>query len=129
MSVLGYFVSLLIKRLLPSVMEAKDNSDDHQRKHHSCPFSQRWNLSNHGYYALKTHVGSRQEFTASFHELRHSYASHLIQKGVHLKAIATLLGHSDTRITERHYSNLDSQTLRDAVNQLPPFSFGLVDES
>lgn len=66
---------------------------------------------------------------ASFHELRHSYASHLIQKGVHLKAIATLLGHADTRITERHYSHLDSQTLRDAVNQLPTFNIDSVDGS
>lgn len=43
---------------------------------------------------------------ASFHVLRHSYASRLARSGTSLQIIAKLLGHADTRITERHYAHL-----------------------
>jgi integrase len=57
----------------------------------------------------------------SFHELRHTYASHLAQAGVPLLTISRLLGHSDTRITARHYAHLADKTLADAVTNLPSF--------
>ena len=57
-----------------------------------------------------------------FHELRHTYASLLAQAGVDLLTISKLLGHSDTRITARHYAHLTDKTLADAVNvHLPSF--------
>jgi integrase len=43
---------------------------------------------------------------ATFHILRHTYASALARKGVPLQVIAAQLGHADTRITERHYAHL-----------------------
>jgi len=43
---------------------------------------------------------------ASFHILRHTYATHLLQAGAPLPVIAANLGHSDTRMTERHYAHL-----------------------
>ncbi len=42
----------------------------------------------------------------SFHILRHTYASRLAMRGVALNVIAAQLGHSDTRMTERHYAHL-----------------------
>ena len=57
----------------------------------------------------------------AFHELRHTYASHLAQAGVPLLTISRLLGHSDTRITARHYAHLADKTLADAVTNLPSF--------
>lgn len=54
-----------------------------------------------------------------FHELRHTYASMLAQKGIDLLTISKLLGHADTRITSRHYAHLCDTTLRDAVAKLP----------
>lgn len=38
------------------------------------------------------------------HRFRHSFACALLQKGVQVDDVATLLGHSDPRITLRHYS-------------------------
>ena len=57
----------------------------------------------------------------TFHELRHTYASTLINEGVELPVISKLLGHADTRITMRHYAHLADATLRAAVAKLPKF--------
>jgi integrase len=43
---------------------------------------------------------------ASFHLLRHSHASHLAMRGVPLGVIAEQLGHSSTRMTQKHYAHL-----------------------
>jgi integrase len=58
----------------------------------------------------------------SFHELRHTYASHLAQAGVDLLTISKLLGHADTRITSKHYAHLLDKTLAAAVTKLPSFA-------
>ena len=42
----------------------------------------------------------------SFHVLRHTYGSWLAMRGVALQVIAEVLGHSDTRITQKHYAHL-----------------------
>jgi integrase len=57
----------------------------------------------------------------TFHELRHTYASTLINESVELPVISKLLGHADTRITMRHYAHLADKTLRAAVTKLPEF--------
>jgi integrase len=56
----------------------------------------------------------------SFHELRHTYASRLAMRGVPMAVIAAQLGHSDTRMTERHYAHLSPSYIADTVRQ----SFG-----
>lgn len=43
---------------------------------------------------------------ATFHILRHSYASALAMRGVPMGVIAAQLGHADTRMTEKHYAHL-----------------------
>ena len=65
--------------------------------------------------------------TLAFHELRHTYASHLAQAGVDLLTISKLLGHADTRITGKHYAHLADKTLAAAVIKLP--SFGRIDRA
>jgi integrase len=42
----------------------------------------------------------------NFHGLRHTYASRLAMGGVPLAVIAAQLGHSDTRMVEKHYGHL-----------------------
>lgn len=54
---------------------------------------------------------------ASFHELRHTYASRLAMRGVPMGVIAAQLGHSDTRMTERHYAHLGPTYVADTVRQ------------
>lgn len=55
----------------------------------------------------------------TFHELRHTYASTLAQRGVDLLTISKLLGHADMRMTARHYAHLCDATLKAAVDKLP----------
>jgi integrase len=61
------------------------------------------------------------EPAVTFHELRHTYASTLAQRGVDLLTLSKLLGHADTRVTSRHYAHLCDDTLRAAVAKLPDF--------
>lgn len=49
------------------------------------------------------------------HDLRHSAASNLVNSGQSLYVVAKVLGHAQTRTTER-YAHLDSGVLLDAVN-------------
>lgn len=59
-------------------------------------------------------AGLRQ---VTWHVLRHSFASHLVMRGVPLKAVAELMGHSTTYVTER-YSHLSPDVPRTAVEAL-----------
>jgi site-specific recombinase XerD len=51
------------------------------------------------------------------HDLRHSFASHLVMKGVDLRTVAQLLGHRDLRVTMR-YTHLAPDHLRAAIGTL-----------
>ena len=50
-----------------------------------------------------------------FHILRHTYGSRLAMAGVPLAVIAEALGHSDERITRKHYAHLSPSYVRDAI--------------
>ena len=49
------------------------------------------------------------------HDLRHTYASHLVSSGVSPSAVGKLLGHTQAATTQR-YTHLADQVLRDATN-------------
>lgn len=56
----------------------------------------------------------------SFHILRHCYGAALAAKGVPLQVIAAALGHSDTRMTERHYAHIAPSHVRDQIQKHLP---------
>jgi integrase len=60
--------------------------------------------------------------------LRHTYATHLLQAGAPLPVIAANLGHSDTRMTERHYAHLVPSHIAEVIRATMP-KLGLVEPS
>lgn len=54
---------------------------------------------------------------ATFHTLRHTTASHLMQRGVNLREVQEILGHSSITMTTK-YAHLSSSHLRSAIERL-----------
>ncbi len=52
-------------------------------------------------------------------DLRRTFASWLVQSGVPLLTVASLMGHSSTRMVEKVYGKLSQQNIDDAVAALP----------
>jgi len=52
-----------------------------------------------------------------FHDLRHTFATWLAQRGVDIYKISKLLGHRDIRRTQR-YSHHSPESLRDGIQAL-----------
>jgi integrase len=65
---------------------------------------------------------------ASFHVLRHTYASQLVMAGAPLQVVAANLGHADTRMTEKHYAHLAPSYVADVIRATMP-RLGLVEPS
>jgi integrase len=63
-----------------------------------------------------------------FHQLRHTWASLSAMNGIPLFVIAKALGHSDTRMVEKHYGHLAASYIRDQIVEKAP-TFGLVEPS
>lgn len=63
----------------------------------------------------------------SFHSLRHSCASLLIQSGVDLYTVKEILGHGSIALTER-YSHLADQALKEASQKMPDLTNELKSE-
>ncbi|CDK97854.1 Integrase family protein [Magnetospirillum gryphiswaldense MSR-1 v2] len=53
----------------------------------------------------------------SFHTLRHTHASHLAMRGAPLPVIAAQLGHSDTRMVEKHYAHLAPNYIAETIRK------------
>lgn len=63
-----------------------------------------------------------------FHELRHTYASHLVNRGVPLAYVAAQLGHSSTRMVEKHYGHLAPSALAESIRKNVP-TLGITEAS
>jgi integrase len=61
----------------------------------------------------------------NFHGLRHTWASHAVMAGMPLTVVARNLGHTDTKMVEKHYGHLAPSYVVDQVRKHAP-RFGSV---
>jgi len=52
-----------------------------------------------------------------FHDLRHTFGSHLVMQGVDLKTVQQVMGHKDIKMTMR-YSHLSPEYVQEAIGRL-----------
>jgi site-specific recombinase XerD len=54
----------------------------------------------------------------TFHSLRHSTATTLLEEGVPMRVVSELLGHANTRLTEDLYSHVTARLTKEASDAL-----------
>ena len=72
----------------------------------------------------ETCIRATIEPPANFHVLRHTYASLTIMNGAPLMVVARNLGHTDTRMVEKHYGHLAPSYVAEQIRAAAP-RFGI----
>jgi site-specific recombinase XerD len=67
------------------------------------------------FYQCATRAGIQKD--ASFHSLRHSFATHLLENGVDVRYVQELLGHANIRTTQI-YTHVTNPKLRNIKSPL-----------
>jgi integrase len=83
-----------------------------------------WSISQQQGPMLKACEHAQIVPVISFHILRHSHGSLLAMRGVPMGVIAKQLGHSNTKVTEKHYAHLAPNYVADMIRAgAPRFGF------
>lgn len=85
-----------------------------------------WKASEQGRVMDDASEHARLKPRITFHGLRHTWASLSVMAGVPLLVVAKNLGHTDTRMVEKHYGHLAPSYIADAIRAGAP-RFGKVD--
>ena len=75
----------------------------------------RWGKSHQARRLAEANRRAKIEPPINFHGLRHTWASLRIMRGLPLMVAAQVLGHSDTRMVEKHYGHLAKNYVADAI--------------
>jgi integrase len=108
---MAFFAEMCAGRAGSEIMLVKDNGDPWKVAHQTWPMAE-------------TCKRAKIYPTVGFHQLRHTWASHAVMNGVPLLVVAKNLGHSDTRMVEKHYGHLAPSYIADAIRAgAPRFGF------
>jgi integrase len=70
-------------------------------------------------HAMEQAVKKAAIASVTFHELRHTYASTLLNAGVSLSYVAEQLGHSDLRMVTKYYGHIAKEAMVKAIRNAP----------
>ena len=90
-----------------------------RRKKRTDPNSQGWLESDQKRYMKKAWKAAGLD-PITFHELRHTYASMLVNNKCPLPVVAQQLGHSDSRMVEKHYGHMMPSYVAEMVRAALP---------
>jgi integrase len=96
--------------LFSALSVSKQPGDPIFRNQHGRPFG-----TSHQIRPMREACENAELMPVGFHILRHTYGSRLAMAGVPIAVIAEALGHSDERITRKHYAHLSPSYVRDAI--------------
>ena len=83
-----------------------------------------WSFANQVWPMAEAVTRAKISPPISFHGLRHTWASLAVMNHVPLIVVAKNLGHSDTRMVEKHYGHLAKSFITDAIRAgAPKFGF------
>jgi integrase len=106
-----FFRGLTAGRAGSEFMFVKDSGEAWLRSHQADPMDQ-------------ANINAKITPPINFHGLRHTWASHAVMNGVPMLVVAKNLGHSDTRMVEKHYGHLAPSYIADAIRAGAP-RFGI----
>jgi integrase len=111
----AFFRSIAAGRAGSEFLFVKDNGNAWLPSHQAAPMDE-------------ANVRAAIDPPINFHGLRHTWASHAVMGGVPLIVVAKNLGHSDTRMVEKHYGHLAASFVADAIRAGAP-RFGIKERS
>lgn len=114
---IDWFKALVAGKSSGSLLFTRPNAKGKTRKGLDNPFA--WAPHDQKKAMLKACEDSGID-AIGFHELRHTYASGLVNAGVPLAFVAAQLGHTDTSMVEKHYGHLCPTAKADAIRKLAP---------
>jgi integrase len=109
-----YFHSIAKGRTGSEFLFVKDDGSEWLRSHQADPMAE-------------ANEHAKIDPPINFHGLRHTWASHAVMNGVPMLVVAKNLGHSDTRMVEKHYGHLAPSYVADAIRSGAP-RFGGVEK-
>lgn len=79
-----------------------------------------WRASHQAEPTAKANAKAGVHPPINFHGLRHTWASHAVMNGIPLMIVAKNLGHSDTRMVEKHYGHLAQSYVANEIREKAP---------
>ena len=104
LDILRQYIKLQKPRPHYFLFENEDNNEPYSVRSAQVIFQRAKNMA-----GIKKDIG--------FHSLRHSFATHLLEKGIDVKYIKEILGHFDIRTTER-YLHVSKESLVNIISPL-----------
>ena len=95
----------------------KPNAKGKARKYQEDPLA--WGPHDQKRLMIDACIAAKVE-ALGFHELRHTYASGLVNKGIPLAYVAAQLGHTDTSMVEKYYGHLSPSAMAESIRKLAP---------